>query len=61
MDLAQHFANAGLVSILEGANEQKDILDLKSMGIGSHSTATRATPRSEGQQRSPTSVESKLS
>lgn len=49
MDLAKHFGNEAIVGILEAAQEQRELLALKNMGIGSHRPS-----------RSPTSVSSNL-
>ena len=56
LDLAKHFGNADVLSVLEGAQEQRELLDLKDLGIGSH-----RGPRRGPTQVSPTSVSSHLS
>lgn len=59
MDLAKHFGNAGIVEVLEGAQEQNELLALKSMGIGSGSHRG-ARPPLPASSRSPTSISSPL-
>ena len=44
MDLARHFGDAKVLEVLEGAQEQSELLALKNLGIGTH----RGTARSEG-------------
>lgn len=53
MDLAKHFGNGNIISLLEGANDKNEVLDLKSLGIGSHRD-------SKDPSTSPTSVSSQL-
>lgn len=62
MDLAHHFGNQRVVSILEGAQEQRELLALKGMGIGSRTVdpASPHPPRESDPSRSPNSVDSPL-
>ena len=50
MDLAKHFENQALVGILEGAQDQAEVLDLMSLGIGDRLSSHR------GSKTSPTSI-----
>jgi len=54
MDLAKHFGHTEIVTLLEGANDQKEVLDLRSLGIGSHRGSK------DPASTSPTSVSSPL-
>ena len=36
IDLAKHFGNQAVMSVLEASQEQSELQALKSMGIGSH-------------------------
>ena len=56
MDFARHFGNEAIVSMLEGASEQAEVLALKGLGIGTH----RGGRPSGSSQASPTSVSSPL-
>lgn len=54
MDLAKHFGDEGVLAVMEGAQEQTELLALKNLGIGSHRGPKVPT------QVSPSSVSSPL-
>ena len=58
LDLGRHFGNNDVIAVLEGAQEERELLALKSMGIGTNRGYRPA--QVDPSQRSPTSVSSQL-
>lgn len=63
LDLARHFGNTGVMGVLEGAQEQAELLSLKDLGIGTHRGKSGTPLRGEHCEPSisPNSVSSPLS
>ena len=58
MDLAKHFGHTNIISILDAAQEQSELLALKELGIGSASHRGAPPSHRMPQKTSPTSVSS---
>ena len=55
MDLAKHFGNTDVMALLESAQETRELLALKDLGIGSH-RGPRVSPNSVSSQLAPVAL-----
>ena len=56
IDLAYHFKNANVITIMEGAQERAELLALKDLGIGTHRSSARDSPRVSNAVAAPITV-----